>query len=294
MAHPVEGYVTPFRPPGPYPMPSQPSRLPSEPELDELCIRFRDTFRMMRAAYEEDQRAREEQQRIRTEIFEASLGRANARVVQAEQKADEASQTFADQAKDDRLAMRLDIDQLSKEVESQRAETRRWRADHAKVREELAASIDALERERSAKVPEPLHQPDTHIATRPESSGAEDVQQHLRQDAERANAANDLLAEEVTKMQADRAETRHRLQEIFSVHNDLTLTLDNLVSQDLTDLTQKMIKKHVLDVKEVDRRLADKLKEVEKFVQKDDLPGISNVYQSVTATSDGPVPIGKS
>ncbi|KAL8718058.1 MAG: hypothetical protein Q9225_004766 [Loekoesia sp. 1 TL-2023] len=297
----LEGYVAPFNPAASYPMPPQPPRLPQESELDELCIRFRDTYRMMKAAYEEDQRMREEQQRIKAEMFEASLGRANARAVHAERKADEVSLRYADQMKEDRLAMRLEMDHLVQQAEDQqakaehqRAETKKWRDEHAKINQQLAASIDALERERNAKPSEPLHPPHTHTAGAPESSGTEAPWQDFKQDAERANAANDLLAEEVTRMRSHRAETRHKLEEIKTVHGDLTATLDNLVSQDLTDLTQKMIKKHVLDVKGVDRRLADKIKEVEESLDKYEHSAPGTINQPASSTSNGPVTEEKS
>ncbi|KAI4168764.1 MAG: hypothetical protein LQ343_006146 [Gyalolechia ehrenbergii] len=289
MGNTPEGHVAPFNPAAHYSMPPQPPRLPQESELDELCIRFRDTYRMMKAAYEEDQRMKEEQQRIKMEIYEASLGRANARAVHAEQRADEISHTYADQVKDDRMALRFDLDHLSQQAEIHRVEAKKWQEAHAKIREELAASKDALERERKTKATEHAQRLDAPMTDRPEASRVDAPQQDFKQDVERANAANDLLAEEVTKMRVDRAETRHKLEEIKAMHGDLTATLDDLVSQDLTDLTQKMIKKHVLDVKGVDQRLGEKIKEVEHFFDKYEHTARAPLDQPANLTSNGPV-----
>ncbi|KAL9026205.1 MAG: hypothetical protein Q9196_005093 [Gyalolechia fulgens] len=283
MSNAPEGHVAPpFNPAAHYPMPPQPPRLPQESELDELCIRFRDTYRMMKAAYEEDQRMKEEQQRIKTEIYEASLGRANARAVHAEQRVDEVSHTYAEQVKENRMALRFDLEHLSQQAEIHRAEAKKWREEHAKIREELAASKDALERERRTKATEHGQRPDGPMADRPETSRVDAP----RPEVEGANAANGLLAEEVGKMRLDRAETRQKFEEIKSMHGDLTATLDDLVSQDLTDLTQKMIKKHVLDVKGVDQRLGEKIKEVEHFLEKYEDGGRGPL---TTLTSNGPV-----
>ncbi|KAL8994997.1 MAG: hypothetical protein Q9188_006913 [Gyalolechia gomerana] len=289
MGNTPEGHVAPFNPAAHYPMPPQPPRLPQESELDELCIRFRATYRMMKAAYEEDQRMKEEQQRIKMEIYEASLGRANARAVHAEQRADEISHTYADQVKDDRMALRFDLDHLSQQAEIHRVEAKKWQEAHAKIREELAASKDALERERNSKATEHAQRPDAPMTDRPETSRVDAPQQDFKQDVERANAANDLLAEEVTKMRVDRAETRHKFEEIKAMHGDLTATLDDLVSQDLTDLTQKMIKKHVLDVKGVDQRLGEKIKEAGHFFDKYEHTARAPLDQPANLISNGPV-----
>lgn len=287
MGNAPEAHVAPFNPSAHYPMPPQPPRLPQESELDELCIRFRDTYRMMKAAYDEDQRMREEQQRIQLEIYEAALGRANARAVHAEQKADEVSHIHAEQVKEDRMAMRFDLDHLSQQAEIQRGEARKWREEHAKVREQLAALEDALERERKAKAKEHAQRPNEHMAAGPETSKIDASGPDFKQDVERANAANDLLAEEVTKMQLDRAEMGHKFEDIKRIHDDLAATLDNFVSQDLTDLTQKMIKKHVLDVKEVDQRLGEKIKEFEHSLDKDEHTARGPPDQSENITSNG-------
>lgn len=287
MGNGPEAHAAPFNPNAHYPMHPQPPRLPQESELDDLCIRFRDTYRMMKAVYEEDQRMREEQQRIQSEIYEAALGRANARAVLAEQKADEVSHIHAEQVKEDRMALRFDLDDLSQQAEIHRGEAKKWREEHAKAREQLAASEDALERERKAKANEHAQRPYEHTVGGPENSKTDTSGQYFKQDVERANAANDLLAEEVTKMRLDRAEMGHKFEEIKRIHDDLTATLDNFVSQDLTDLTQKMIKKHVLDVKEVDQRLGVKIKEFEHSLDRYEHTARRPLNQPTTMTSNG-------
>ncbi|KAL8938700.1 MAG: hypothetical protein Q9216_003760 [Gyalolechia sp. 2 TL-2023] len=289
MGNTPEGPVAPFNPAVHHPIPPQPPRLPQEAEVDELCIRFRDMYRMMKAAYEEDQRMKEEQQQIKMEIYEASLGRANARAVHAEQRADELSHTYADQVKDDRMALRFDLDHLSQQAELHRLEAKKWQEAHAKICEELGALKAALERERRSKAAEHAQQSEVPVADRPETSGVDASPPDFKQYIERANAANDLLADEVRTMQLDRAETRHKFEEVKSMHGDLTTTLDDLVSQDLTDLTQKMINRHVLNIKGADQRLGEKIKEVEHFLDKYEHTTRRPPNQPADLTPNGPV-----
>ncbi|KAL9602358.1 MAG: hypothetical protein Q9219_001924 [cf. Caloplaca sp. 3 TL-2023] len=278
----VSGYGHRFNAAPPYPEAPQIPTFPPESSLEDLWTRFGVMHHMLKTACEEDQRRKEDQHRIRTEIYEASLRRANARAVYAEQKADEASQMYADQMKDDRLATRLEFENLSQEAENHRAEAKRWKDEHNKVYEELQASItdqtdrDARERALEAKFQE--SQRIIHLQS--QLPGMEASRSNSKQDVERANAANDLLAEEVAKMQMDRAEILRKFEEIKAEHADLTVTLDNIVSQDLDDLTHKIIKKHVLDVKGVDDRLTAKIKEAAAFLEQ---------YAHVTSTTSGSV-----
>ncbi|KAL8768654.1 MAG: hypothetical protein Q9209_005213 [Squamulea sp. 1 TL-2023] len=280
-----EEYAMPFNPPQPMPMPLLPPRVPSDSELDELCIRFRDTFRMMAAYYDEEQR-------ICRELFDASISRANARAAHAVQNLDEANQNYADQAKEARLSSQIERDLTNKRLTAEQAENRRLRDELANCRNQLAAANETLDRKNCAAVAEDLHRPDVAKDTVPHPSLIDRLQQELhavREDAKRADVANNLLDEEAAKMRLDGRDTHNMVQEVKNQHDKVTAKIDHLASQDLGDLTHKTVKKYIMDVKAEDQELSNKVKQVEDFMSKPNHLTFGAMHQSPNIVANGSV-----
>lgn len=287
-----EGYMPPFNPTTSQPILPAPSRVPQESDLDNLCIQLRDAFRIMKAGYEEEQRARHE-------LYEAALGRANARVVQFQQKIDDISEESAVRLKDLSLSRKLESEHRERQYDSLQADNLRMRDDYTRTRdlnaqirdenaklreqsarqeERIAALSAALEEERRTKPSEPSDRPkgrsvrDVDPPLTPEDnlrmSPMEKEFYRARRNAQLANAANDLLAEEMSGLRSDHAETRRKFEEAEAVHDHLTLAVEELAAKDFGDITKKLFDKNVLGVKEAGQQLASKFKEVEGFLNK--------------------------
>ncbi|KAL8881077.1 MAG: hypothetical protein Q9198_001649 [Flavoplaca austrocitrina] len=257
-----EDYGLPFNPP--HTVPNPPARILTDSELDDLCIRFRDAFRLMGAYYSEEQR-------INKELFDAAINRANARAATALQKLDEAHQSFADQAKEVRLSSQVEHDSLNKKLAAEISENRRLAEELAICRQRLAALDEASKRESHIAVADTIPRPDVAINAAPQPSLIETLQEELRtvkEDAKRADAANNLLDEEAAKMRSDGRGTQSMVQEVKNQHDRVTAKIDHLVSQDLQDLTNKEVKKFIMDVKAEDQGLSAKVRQVEDFLSK--------------------------
>lgn len=313
MSNVGEGHVAPFNPAVGYPMAPAPPRIPQDSDLDELCIRFRETYRILKAGFEENER-------MQSEIYEAALGRANARVVQAQQSADDLSVSFSEDMKelvrlrDQRMATQLEFEHRDQQYDALQEENQRLRDEHARTLgectqlrgeiarkdERIAALSEALEHERR----EPLSRPDMNTPTVPQPSPMDVVQQEIhaaKQNAERADAANDLLAEEIRRLRSDHAadrrkfeeveaENRRKFYEVKAEHENLSAALEDFVSKDLEELTQKMIKKHVLGLKEADQQVANKIKEANRSFNKPDQLASGDANKPSGPTSNGRIP----
>ncbi|KAL8838888.1 MAG: hypothetical protein Q9176_004823 [Flavoplaca citrina] len=257
-----EDYGLPFNPP--HTVPNPPARILTDSELDDLCIRFRDAFRLMGAYYSEEQR-------INKELFDAAINRANARAATALQKLDEAHQSFADQAKEVRLSSQVEHDSLNKKLAAEISENRRLAEELAICRQRLAALDEASKRQSHIAVADSIPRLDVAINAAPQPSLIETLQEELRtvkEDAKRADAANNLLDEEAAKMRSDGRGTQSMVQEVKNQHDRVTAKIDHLVSQDLQDLTNKEVKKFIMDVKAEDQGLSAKVRQVEDFLSK--------------------------
>ncbi|KAL8716287.1 MAG: hypothetical protein Q9220_000192 [cf. Caloplaca sp. 1 TL-2023] len=247
-----EGYMTSFNPAPAFTSNPQPLQIPQDSDLDELCIHFRDAFRIMKAKYEEEHGA----QKV---LYEASLGRANARATLALQKLDEHSQYFADQVKENQLSSQIECDLLDKKVEASQSENRKFREDIAHYQSQIAALNGELEHERGNQASKEASHPPSGSAHSPSNA----LQQELsvaRQNAKRADTANNLLDEEITRMRLANSQFQERIQAAKTYHARLTATLDEFVSQDLEDMTHKAIKEHVLTVKRANDEVSEKLR----------------------------------
>ncbi|KAL8798966.1 MAG: hypothetical protein Q9182_006244 [Xanthomendoza sp. 2 TL-2023] len=251
----------PFNPIQPLPLPSLPPRVPLDSELDEMCIRFRETFRMMKAYYDEEFR-------ISKDLYDASIGRANARATLASHRLDETSLALSEQNKEVRLSSQLELDRMNQKLTEEQSETQKLRDELANCRYNLAVTSETLERKKAVAAIDNSDPPDSQIAKAPEPSSNITLEQKLRaalEDAERADAANHLLE---AKMRLDGRDIHSKIQEVKKQHDVVTGKIDHLVLQDLQDWTNKEIKKLLLDVKEQDEGLSDKLKEVENFLER--------------------------
>ncbi|KAL8653729.1 MAG: hypothetical protein Q9226_003724 [Calogaya cf. arnoldii] len=286
-----EEYATPFHLPQTMPIPQlppPPPRLPSDSELDEHCIGFRDTFRKMAAYYEEEQR-------INKDLFDAAVERANARAAAALRKLDEANLTYANQAKEARLSSQIERDLLNKKLTAEVSENRRLAEELAISRHRLAAANETSE--RNTAVVDNMPPPDVEVNAIPQSSLIETLRLELRrakEDAKRADDANNLLDEEASKMRLDGRDTHSMVQEVKKQHDRVTAKLDHLVSQDLEDLPPKTIKRYIMDVKAEDQGLSDKFKQVEESLNKPNHLTFGGIHQSPnmvaneSAASGGP------
>lgn len=282
--HLSQGYVLPFNPAAAHPMLPVPPRIPQESDLDSLCMQFRDAFRLVKASFEEDQR-------VRNEIYEAAIGRANARVLQAQQNADDISEHYSERMKElvklreNQLATKLEFEHRDQQYDAIQAENRKLREEVARTRDEKAQLLDEgarveghiaalredLEQERELKSHKPPEAPEARERQTSTDMSRQDAQEEIgaaKLNAERADAANDLLAEEVSSLGADLAEARNKFREVVAVHDDLSATLEEFASKDLEEMTQKMIKKHVLGVREAGQQLANKFKEAGAVLNK--------------------------
>ncbi|KAL9055549.1 MAG: hypothetical protein Q9206_003086 [Seirophora lacunosa] len=282
--HLSQGYVLPFNPAAAHPMLPVPPRIPQESDLDSLCMQFRDAFRLVKASFEEDQR-------VRNEIYEAAIGRANARVLQAQQNADDISEHYSERMKElvklreNQLATKLEFEHRDQQYDAIQAENRKLREEVARTRDEKAQLLDEgarveghiaalredLEQERELKSHKPPEAPEARECQTSTDMSRQDAQEEIgaaKLNAERADAANDLLAEEVSSLGADLAEARNKFREVVAVHDDLSATLEEFASKDLEEMTQKMIKKHVLGVREAGQQLANKFKEAGAVLNK--------------------------
>ncbi|KAI4237618.1 MAG: hypothetical protein LQ349_001720 [Xanthoria aureola] len=227
-----EDFALTFNPPQPIPIPLQtPARLFSDAELDNM-----------------------------------SINRANTRAAAALQKLDEAHQSFADQAKEARLSSQMEYDKLSKKSLS---ENRRLAEDLATCRQKLA-KVAPEWRTDSAAANNVTRSEVTRTGI-PQPSLIEKLQQELRtvkEDAKRVDDANNLLDKEAAKMRLDGRDAHSMIHEVKTLHDKLTTKIDRLASQDLQDLTNKEVKKFIMDVKAEDQEFSIKVRQVEDFLSK--------------------------
>ncbi|KAL8862041.1 MAG: hypothetical protein Q9178_001496 [Gyalolechia marmorata] len=274
-----EEYAMPLNPPQAIPMPLLPPRIPTDSELDEQCLRFRDTFRRMTAYYDEEQR-------ISKDVCAASIGRANARAMHALQRLDEANQNYAEQAKEARSSSQNELAFMNKKLTAEQAEIRRLREELASCRKQLAAAIETAERQSRTAVVEKMNRPDAPQ----ESSLIDTLRQELRtvrEDAERAGVANKLLHEKEAEMRLDGRNTHSMVQEVKKQHDKVTAKVDHLVFQDLEDLTNKEVKKYIMDVKAENEELSNKVKQVEELLNKANHLTLGAVHRSPNTVANG-------
>lgn len=291
----VEGYAVPFNPAVTFPMHPAPLILPQDSDLDELCISFRDTFRTLKAWYQERERTNE-----------AAIGRANARVAQVQQSADDVSESYSERmkelvkVKDELRAIRLEIqfrDQRYRNLEDDhqrlldqharaQEESMQLRGEITKKDERIAVLSNALEHERRTKASETdtstsidavrqeLHgaQQDAQRAKQEVLGAKQDAQrakqdaQRARQDAERADVANNLLTAEITRLRPNPAQARRRFQEVEAAHDNLGARVEDFLAQDLEGLTHKEMTKLVLGMKEAHQQQVNKAKAYRDFL----------------------------
>ncbi|KAI4228762.1 MAG: hypothetical protein L6R36_001362 [Xanthoria steineri] len=259
-----EECAMPFTPPQPMPVPLLPPRIPSDSELDELCMHFRDKFRMMAAYYNEEQR-------ISRNLFDAAIDRANARAAGTLQKLDEVNQSYTEQAKEARLSSQMEYDLLSKKLTTQISENRRLAEELSSCRHQLEARDETPGRKTYTTVAESSPRQQIEIQPIPQSSLIETLQQELiaaQKDAKSADDAKNFLDEVATKMRLDGRDTHSMVQEVRRQHDRVTAKINHLVSQDLQDLTNKEVKKYIMDVKAEDQGLSNKIEQVEDFIDK--------------------------
>ncbi|KAL8903063.1 MAG: hypothetical protein Q9207_004173 [Kuettlingeria erythrocarpa] len=292
-----EGPIPLTNPATSHPMLPTPSRIPRESDLDNLCTQVRDMFRNMKAGYEEEQRARHE-------LYEAALGRANARVVQYQRKIDDISEESAARLKDLSMSRKLESEHREHLYDSLQAENLKVRSEYTRVRdlnaqireeiarkdEQIAALSAALEQEKMARVSEPSDRPEEKPATMaPALKGVEEKIQAAEQNAQRADDANDLLAEKIKRLRTDHIETRRKFAEAEAVHESLTATLEEFAAQDFEALRQKEIKKTVSGVKEAGQQLTSKFKEVNAFLNGLKYLGPGDTQQPKEPVDDPPI-----
>ncbi|KAL8961683.1 MAG: hypothetical protein Q9193_001803 [Seirophora villosa] len=305
--HLSQGYVLPFNPAAAHPMLPVPPRIPQESDLDSLCMQFRDAFRLVKASFEEDQR-------VRNEIYEAAIGRANARVLQAQQNADDISEHYSERMKElvklreNHLATKLEFEHRDQQYDAIQAENRKLREEVARTRDEKAQLLDegarveghnaalreTLEQERELKSHKPPEAREPRERQTSTDMSRQDAQQEMsaaKPNAERADVANDLLAEEVSSLDA---EFRNKFREVVAVHDDLSATLEEFASKDLEEMTQKMIKKHVLGMREADQQLANKFRETEAVLNKRKHLDTPKAHAAANTLSNGTTAHGQS
>ena len=274
-ANPSEGFVVPYNPvmnmpAQSFPPPPPPPKVATESDLEDIWIRFRDVFRSQQAAYEQESR-------INKERYEAALGRANARAEQERHRADEESQNFGDQVKEIQSLAQVQIDHKHDEVRNKQTEIQKLQEQLSNFQSwKIATEEEAAKREmeRLEKESQLRSQPDPSADGQNQSSVLESLQEELRQskeNAQRADIANNLLNEEVSKMRVDGKDTREKFWQIKSQHDSLESILDNLLAKDFEDLGNKTIKKAILEIKEVDKLLNEKVRDAEEFLNRPSL-----------------------
>ncbi len=162
------------------------------------------------------------------------------------------------------------------------------REELASCRNQLAAAIDTAERQSRTAVAEKMNRPDAPQ----ESSLIDTLRQELRtvrEDAERAGVANSLLHEKEAEMRLDGRNTHSMVQEVKKQHDKVTAKVDHLVLQDLQDLTNKEVKKYIMDVKAENEELSNKVKQVEELLNKAKHLALGAVNPSPNIVANGSV-----
>ncbi|KAL8670495.1 MAG: hypothetical protein Q9168_004977 [Polycauliona sp. 1 TL-2023] len=280
-----EEYAMPFNPPPTMPIPLAPPRVFSDSELDDLCIRFRDSYRMMGAYYHEEHR-------IMKELFDAALDRANLRAAAAVQRLDEADQICAEEAKEARLSSQMEYENMKKKLGSEISENRRLAEELASCRQRLAAADGPRERQMSSTVANNMARPDVEMKDALQASLVDQLRQELataKENAERANVANNLLDGEVAKMRLEARATHEMVQEVNKQHARATAKLDHLVSQDLEELTHKETKKYLMDVKAEHEGTSNRLDRMDDFSSKANHLRFGTISQAPNAIGKGSV-----
>lgn len=258
-----DGYTVPTRPAVSMPAP-QPPKLPTETELDALCIQFREKFREMKDYYEVEKKA----EKIR---FEAVLGRANVRASKALQKLDDESHISAEQWKDFQNSMQAEKKLLQNDLKAETLRKNQCIMEVEQLRNQLTALNNQSKRDSTP--------PDIGI----ENANSPNVGEPAKKDEESLQAMETLQQEREEVIEKGQKEVepgkvgseaqqqaQAGLVEILGLHHKLASLLDDLIAKDFEDLTNKKIKKHVLDVKEIDNALSEKLSKLLR------VSGISN------------------
>ncbi|KAL9612653.1 MAG: hypothetical protein Q9167_002780 [Letrouitia subvulpina] len=248
-----DGYAVPARPAVSMPAP-QPPKLPIEAELDALCISFRVKFREIKDYYEMELKA----EKIR---FEAVLGRANARANKALQKLDDESHIFAEQWKDFQNSVQADTKLLQNDLKAETLKKNQCIMEAEELRNQLTALTNQAKGD--------LKPPNTSI----EDANSPNIAEPSEKDEESLPPLETLQQEregviETGQKEAEPGKVGPEAQqqalaglvEISAQHGRLASLLDDLIAKDFEDLTNKKIKKHVLDVKEIDNALSEKLR----------------------------------
>ncbi|KAL8637978.1 MAG: hypothetical protein Q9228_004825 [Teloschistes exilis] len=261
---PGEGYVPPFNPAvgsfnlPPVAMPSIPPPPPpstQEVEIEDWFGQFRDRFRTMKAGM--DEFCRES-----IEVHQAATGRANTRARQAEVHTDEMSKKWAAQAKEKDMLQRIERESMEKQLMVERAENQALREKLNKLREKLLAADQALEHEKNAKADGHATLEEHQART---SNGAALATNHLATNQDFGNV-NDTSAAKAKDLEAECKVLHEKLHQIKEHHNHVKFTIEDLVSKDLEDLTHKIIKKRIANIKDDQQEGAQLITECERFL----------------------------
>ncbi|KAI4214365.1 MAG: hypothetical protein LQ351_003118 [Letrouitia transgressa] len=250
-----DGYAVPTRPAVSMPAP-QPPKLPTEAELDALCTQFRDKFREMKDYFEMEKKA----EKIR---FEAVLGRANVRANKALQKLDDESHISAEQWKDFQNTVQAEMKSLQNDLRAETLLKNQYTMEVEELRNQLTTLNNQSKRD--------LTPPD--IGT--EDANSLNIGEPPKKDEESLLAMETLQQEQEGVIEKGQKEVEPSkvgseaqqqalagLGEILALHDKLASSLDDLIAKDFEDLTNKKIKKYVLDVKEIDNVLSEKLRKL--------------------------------
>lgn len=261
---PGEGYAPPFNPAvgsfnlPPVAMPSIPPPPPpstQEVEIEDWFGQFRDRFRTMKAGM--DEFCRES-----IEVHQAATGRANTRARQAEVHTDEMSKKWAAQAKEKDMLQRIERESMEKQLMVERAENQALREKLNKLREKLLAADQALEHEKNAKADGHATLEEHQART---SNGAALATNHLATNQDFGNV-NDTSAAKAKDLEAECKVLHEKLHQIKEHHNHVKFTIEDLVSKDLEDLTHKIIKKRIANIKDDQQQGAQLITECEQFL----------------------------
>ncbi|KAL8987532.1 MAG: hypothetical protein Q9177_003266 [Variospora cf. flavescens] len=305
-----EGNVVPFNPAAAHPMLPVPPRVPQESDLDSWCMHLRDAFRILKASTEEDKG-------VQREISEAAISRANARAVQAQQNADNISEHYSEKMKellklqDLHMATQLEFEHRDQQYDAIQAENQKLREEVAMAREEKAPLLDekaqllgerarmearmaTLEEERESMSRQLLQPSEPHTSTDMSKEDAQHAIDAAKRNAERADAAIDLLNKEIGSLRADKAEAGKKSQEMVAAydnlkaaHNYLTETLVEFWSQDMESKKPKEMDRQILGLKEANQQLTNKFQEAEGSFAKVEYPNAHKTHTTANTLSNG-------
>ncbi|KAI4196391.1 MAG: hypothetical protein LQ350_006577 [Teloschistes chrysophthalmus] len=279
----TEGYVPPFnRAVGSFNLPPMPSVPPLPPlstqevEIEEWFGQFRDRFRAMKAGM--DETCRES-----IEVHQAATGRANTRARQAEVHTDEMSKKYGAQAKEKDMLQRIERESMEKQLMVERAESQALREKLNTLRGKLAATEVALEHMKNAKTDGYANLEERQAPT---SNGVALASNHLAANQDFGNV-NDTSAAKAKELDAECKELHEKFHQIKVHHNQVKSTIEDLVSKDLEDLTHKIIKKRIANIKDDQQEGSQLITECEQFLDGSKYLAVKN-----TAVTNGSGPDG--